>query len=83
MNIDVVVTTVMDKDHQESSRKKRKALLRLVDPRHEAKALRTTMKGVAATATIPPPSALVVTAAGMPSPGKASQCGVINPKISL
>jgi hypothetical protein len=60
---------MMDKDHQESSRKKRKALLRLVDPRHEAKALRTTVKGAAATAAIPPPSALVVTAAGMPSPG--------------
>lgn len=67
----------MDKDRHESSWKKRKAPLRLVDPRCEAKALRTGTKGVAATAAMPPPTAPVVTAGGMPSPGKASQDGVV------
>jgi hypothetical protein len=55
------VTSVMDKDRQESSRKKRKALLRLVDPRREAKALRTSTKGAAATVAMPPHAAPVVT----------------------
>lgn len=73
--IDTVVIAMMDKDHQESSWKKRKAPLQLVDPRREVKALRTGAKAAAATATMPPPAALVVTAMGMPSPGKAGQGG--------
>lgn len=73
--IDTIVIAVMDKDHQESSRKKRKAPLQLVDPRREAKALCTGTKAAASTATMPSPTALVVTAMGMPSPGKAGQGG--------
>jgi hypothetical protein len=63
----------MVKDHHESSRKKRKAPLRLVDPRREMKALRPSMKGVAATAMMPLPAMLVTFAGKMPSPGKASE----------
>lgn len=40
------VTAMMDKDRQESSKKKRKALLRLVDPRCETKALCTSVVGI-------------------------------------
>jgi hypothetical protein len=45
-NIGVVVSTVMEKNHQESLRKKRKAPLRLVDPRHDAKVSRPSVKGL-------------------------------------
>lgn len=67
------MTTVMDKDRHESSRKKRKAPLRLVDPRREVKALLPSMKGAAATAMMPLPAMLVAAAGKMPSPSKASE----------
>jgi hypothetical protein len=55
-NIGVVVSTVMEKDRQESLWKKWKALLRLLDPRHDAKALCPSAKGPTMTATMPPPT---------------------------
>jgi hypothetical protein len=52
------VSTVMEKDRQESLRKKRKALLRLVDPQCDAKVSRPSAKGSATVAAMPPPAAL-------------------------
>jgi hypothetical protein len=69
------VTAVMDKGHQESSWKKRKAPLWLVDPCRETEVLRAGTKAVTTTAAMPPPATLIITAGGMPSPGKASQGG--------
>jgi hypothetical protein len=43
-NIGAVVIAVMNKDRQESSKKKRKAPLWLVESRRETKALRTMME---------------------------------------
>lgn len=43
-NIGAVVIAVMNKDRHESSKKKRKAPLWLVDSRRETKALRTMME---------------------------------------
>lgn len=42
-NVGAVVAAVMDKDYKESSKKKRKAPLRLVVPCFEKKALRTRL----------------------------------------
>ena len=69
------MTAVMDKGHQESSWKKRKAPLWLVDPCRETEVLRAGTKAVTTTAAMPPPATLIITAGGMPSPGKASQGG--------
>lgn len=71
--IGVVVIAVVDKDHQESTQKKQKALLRLVDPRREAKMLRPSAKGSAAVATMLPPTELAASARKVPSPAKASE----------
>lgn len=71
--IGVVVIAVVDKDHQESTRKKQKALLRLVDPRREAKMLRPSAKGSAAVATMLPPTELAASARKVPSLAKASE----------
>lgn len=48
-----------------------------MDPRREVKALCTGTKGAATIMVMPPPVVPVVTAGGMPSPGKASQDGVV------
>jgi hypothetical protein len=53
-------------DREESSRKKRKARLQLVDSRREAKASRIGVKSVATTMVKPPPTVPVVAAIGMP-----------------
>jgi hypothetical protein len=56
-NIGAVVLAVMEKDRQDAQRKKRKAPIRLVDPRREAKLVRTSMKAAAPAAAMPPPAA--------------------------
>jgi hypothetical protein len=53
-NIGAIVSAVIEKDHQEIHWKKRKAPLRLVDPRPDAKAVRPSAKGVAPSTTMPP-----------------------------
>jgi hypothetical protein len=72
----------MDKYCQESSKKKRKALLWLVDPHREMKALCTGIVGgskfgavkiATATTMMPPPMVWVVAAPGTPSPRRAGQ----------
>jgi hypothetical protein len=72
----------MDKDLQESSNKKRKALLRIVDPHRETKALRTSVAGgskaeaaKAATSftTMPPPVVPSAAAAMSPSPARLAR----------
>jgi hypothetical protein len=52
-NIGAVVSTVMYKDRQEALRKKRKAPLRLVDPRCDAKISRSSAKGATPAAVMP------------------------------
>jgi hypothetical protein len=52
-NIDVVVSTVMDKDRQEALRTKQKASLRLVDTHRDNKLSRPSAKGDALAAVMP------------------------------
>jgi hypothetical protein len=54
-NIGAIVSAVMEKGRQEIQQKKRKAPLRLVDPRRDAKATRPSMKGATPSAMMPPP----------------------------
>jgi hypothetical protein len=61
-NIGVVVSEVMDKDHQEAQQKKRKAPLQLVDLHRDAKMSRPSAKGPAPAAAMPPPMAPVASA---------------------
>jgi hypothetical protein len=65
-NIGAVVTIVMEKDHQESARKKRKASLRLVDPRCEAKVPRHSVKGSTVAVVMHSPVALATVARRVP-----------------
>jgi hypothetical protein len=72
-NIGVVLTAVVEKDHQESTRKKRKAPLRLVDPWHDAKAPHPSAKGPTAAAAMPPPVVPVAAARRVPSPSRVDE----------
>jgi hypothetical protein len=67
-NIGAVTTVVMEKDHEESSWKKRNDMLRLVDPHRDAMAPRPSVKGPTATAVMPPPAVPTVTARRVTSP---------------
>lgn len=73
--IGIYVIAVMNKERRESSKKKRKAPLWLVDPPHEMKALHAgttggptsgAVKTVAASTAMPPTVALVSMAIGTP-----------------
>jgi hypothetical protein len=81
-NIDDVVTTVMEKDRQKSTQKKRKALLPLVDPRREVKVPCPSVKGFAVVVVMPLPAAPAAVTRRVPSPVKASKVtGANNAKI--
>ena len=72
-NISVVVTAVMENDRQESSWKKRKAMLQLVDPRCDTKAPRPSVKGPTAVAAMPPSMVPTTTTRRVPSPSRADK----------
>lgn len=81
-NVGVVVRAMIDKNRHEPTKKKRKALLRLVDPRCEMKSLCTiaaegskfgATEIVVAAVSMPPLMAWVVVAVGTTSTGKAGQ----------
>jgi hypothetical protein len=55
-NIDVVVSAVMNKDRQDATQKRR-AVIRLPDPRHEAKRARGSVKAAAPGGSQPTPAA--------------------------
>jgi hypothetical protein len=63
----------MEKDCQESSRKKRMASLRLVDPHRDAKAPRPSVKGATAAAAMPPPAVPAEATRRVPSPSRADE----------
>jgi hypothetical protein len=77
-NIGVVVSTVMEKDCQDAQRKKRKAPIRLVDSRREAKLACPSVKAAAPAATMPLP-AVPAAAARPPSPPRATETAVSHP----
>jgi hypothetical protein len=54
--VGAVVSVVMEKDHQDASRKRR-AYVRLADPRRGAKVARPCAKPAASGASMPPPAA--------------------------
>jgi hypothetical protein len=60
----------MEKKHQESARKKRKAPLRFMDPQRNVKAPRPSAKGSTAAAMMPLPAAA---ARRVPSPARADE----------
>jgi hypothetical protein len=62
----------MENDRKESLRKKRKASLRLVDPRHDVKASRPSAKG-STMAAMMPPLAVPGAAKRVPSPPRAAE----------
>jgi hypothetical protein len=55
--VSAVVSAVMEKDRQDAQRKKRRAHVRLADPRHEVKMARPSAKPAAPDAGMPPPAA--------------------------
>jgi hypothetical protein len=59
-NIGAIVSAVMEKDRQDAQRKKRRAPVRLVDPRREAKLARPSTKAVAPGVVMAPPVAPAV-----------------------
>jgi hypothetical protein len=63
----------MEKDRQESTRKKRKAPLWLVDPRRDAKVSCPSVKRPTAPAAMPPPAVPAAVAKRAPSPSRASE----------
>jgi hypothetical protein len=72
-NIGAFVSAVMEKDRQDVQRK---APLRLVDPRRDAKVARPNVKGAAPSATMPPP-AVPAAAARLPSPSRVTETAVL------
>jgi hypothetical protein len=65
----------MEKDHQDAQRKKCRALIRLVDPRQEAKLARPSVKAVASGVAMPPPTAPAA-APRLPSPSSVTKTAV-------
>jgi hypothetical protein len=55
-NVGAVVLAVMEKDRQDAQRKKRRAHVRLADPRREAKVARPSAKSAASGAGMSPPA---------------------------
>jgi hypothetical protein len=75
-NIGDVVSAVMDKDRQEVLRKTRKASLRLVDPRRDAKMSCPSMKGAAPAAVMPPTMTTPVAPEKLSSSSRAVEAAV-------
>jgi hypothetical protein len=67
-NIVVVVSAVMNKDRQDAAQKRR-AVVRLADPMHEAKRARGSAKTAASGGTKPPPGG-PAKGRELPSPGR-------------
>jgi hypothetical protein len=68
-NVVAVVSAVMEKDHQDASRKRR-AFVRVRDPRCEVKMARGIAKSAAPGTSKPPPDAKSTA----PGPSKAAPC---------
>jgi hypothetical protein len=73
-NIGAIVSTVMEKDHQETQWKKRKALLRLVDLCYDAKTSRPSARGLFQLRRCPP--AAPAAPAKMSSPPRVVETAV-------
>jgi hypothetical protein len=80
-NVGVVVSTVMEKDRQDVSQKRR-AYARLVDPRRKAKMVRPSAKPAAPGASMPPPTA-PTSERRPPSPPRAAETTVAGAKVSM
>jgi hypothetical protein len=80
-NVGVVVSAVMEKDHQDAPRKRR-AFARLADPRREAKMARLSVKPVAPGASMPPPAA-PTHERRPPSPPRTTEASVAGVEASM
>jgi hypothetical protein len=80
-NVGVVVSAVMEKDHQNAPRKRR-AFARLGDLRREAKMARASMKPAAPDASMPPPVA-PTHGRRPPSPPRAGEAAVAGAEDSM
>jgi hypothetical protein len=74
-NVGVVLSVVMEKDRQVAQRKKRRAQVRLADPRREVKMTRPSMKTSSLDAGMPPPTAPAVERRP-PSPSRVVEVAV-------
>jgi hypothetical protein len=80
-NVGAVVSAAMEKDRQDTSRKRR-AYARLADPRREAKMARPSAKAAAPGASMPPPAA-PTQERRPPSPPHAAKATVASVEVSM